>query len=277
MFENSKYISLNDKMKIPTTGFGTWKISDSEAPEIVGEALNAGYRLIDTAAMYENESGIGSAIKESSVPRSEIFLASKVWNNMHGYDSTLRAMDSSLTKLKTTYLDLYHIHWPAPYQDKFVSTWKALSRLNKEGLAKSIGVCNFTVTYLQRLLDETGIVPAVNQVELHPYFQQNELRDYHLKHGIVTEAWSPLARTEIFNDPIIVKLASKYHKTSAQIILRWHLENKIVAIPKSSHTLRMLENLDIFDFKLNSDDLNEMLRIDKIDGRIGPDPVTATF
>lgn len=277
MFENPRYITLNDKMKMPTHGFGTWKIADIDAPLVVSHALSAGYRLIDTAAIYENENGVGTAILESSVSRSEIFLASKVWTNMQGYDSTLRAMDLSLKKLKTDYLDLYHIHWPAPYQDKYVSTWKALSRLHKEGLARSIGVCNFTIEYLQRLIDETGIVPSVNQIELHPHFQQRQLREFHLKHGIVTESWSPLARTEIFNDALILKLSEKYKKTPAQVILRWHFDNGIVAIPKSSHTGRILENLDIFDFTLSQEDLDDVLKIDNVNGRTGPDPVKATF
>lgn len=277
MFENPKYITLNDKMKMPTIGFGTWKITNVDAPKIVSEALDAGYRLIDTATVYENEDGVGTAIKESSVSRAEIFLATKVWSNMHGYDSTLRAIDISLNKLKTDYLDLYHIHWPAPHLDKYVPTWKALARLHKEGLARSIGVCNFNISHLQRLLDETGIVPAVNQIELHPYFQQHELREFHAKHGIVTEAWSPLARGGIFDDPVIVKLTEKYNKTPAQIVLRWHFENGIIAIPKSSRLSRMFENQDIFDFFLSPNDLKELSEIERIDGRTGPNPETANF
>lgn len=277
MMENLKYITLNDKMKMPTIGFGTWKISNVEAPQIVGEALNSGYRMIDTATVYENEEGVGIAIKESALTRAEIFLSTKIWSSCHGYDSSLRAMDVSLKKLQTDYIDLYLIHWPNPTLDKYIPTWKALARLHKEGLAKSIGVCNFHIPHLQRLLDETGIVPAVNQIELHPYFQQNELREFHIKHGIVTESWSPLARGEIFSDPIIVMLAQKYKKTAAQIILRWHFENGLIAIPKSVKTNRILENLDIFDFHLNGEDLTLMTTVDKKNGRTGPNPETAGF
>ena len=172
--QTPKYIDLNDKMKMPTIGFGTWKISDSDAPKVVGLALDSGYRMIDTASMYGNEKGVGVAIKENSLSREEIFLATKLWSNDQGYDAALRAMDNALTKLQTTYLDLFFIHWPAPKLDKYVATWKALSRLHKEGLAKSIGVCNFTVEYLQRLFDETGIVPSVNQIScIHIFNKKN--------------------------------------------------------------------------------------------------------
>lgn len=277
MQENPKFISLNDKMKMPTVGFGTWKVSDEDAPAVVTQALDAGYRMVDTATVYENERGVGKAIKENVLSRSEIFLSTKIWSNSHGYDSALRAMDVSLEKLQTDYIDLYLIHWPNPTLDKYLPTWKALARLHKEGLAKSIGVCNFQIPHLQRLLDETGIVPSVNQIELHPYFQQKELREFHQRHGIVTESWSPLAKGEVFSDPLIVSLSEKYHKTPAQIVLRWHFDNGLVAIPKSSNTKRMLENLDIFDFSLSAEDLTLMTTIDKKDGRIGPNPDTASF
>lgn len=277
MVTDPKFILLNDKMKMPTVGFGTWQISNAEAPVIINQALDAGYRLIDTASMYNNEEGIGKAIKENSLSRAEIFLATKLWSNDHGYDNALRAMDNSLKRLQTDYIDLFHIHWPVPKSDKYVPTWKALSRLHKEGLAKSIGVCNFQISHLQRLLDETGIVPAVNQIELHPHFQQKELREFHAKHGIVTEAWSPLSRGEVFTDKAIAALSEKYKKSPAQIVLRWHFENGLVAIPKSSNFSRILENLNIFDFKLNESDLVEISKIDKTDGRISANPDTADF
>ncbi|MBC7713177.1 MAG: aldo/keto reductase [Rhizobacter sp.] len=275
--ENPKFISLNDKMKMPTVGFGTWRVSNTEAPEVVNQALDAGYRLIDTASMYNNEEGVGKGIKENSLSRNEIFLATKLWSNDHGYDSALRAMDNSLKKLQTDYIDLFHIHWPVPKQDKYVSTWKALNRLHKEGLAKSIGVCNFQISHLQRLIDETGIIPSVNQVELHPHFQQKELREFHAKHGIVTEAWSPLARSEVFTDPVILSISKKYNKTPSQIVLRWHFESGIIAIPKTSKVSRMLENLNIFDFSLTAEDLKELSKIDREDGRTGANPDTADF
>ncbi|MEA9356112.1 aldo/keto reductase [Bacteriovorax sp. PP10] len=274
---NQKYTNLNDGLKIPTVGFGTWKVSDTEAPAVVEEALAAGYRSIDTAAIYGNESGVGTAIKNSSVDRAEIFLTTKVWNSEQGYDSTLRAMDTSLKKLKTDYVDLYLIHWPMPAQDKYVATWKALNRLRTEGIARSIGVCNFNIDHLERLIGETGVIPVLNQVELHPYFQQKELRDFHAKHNIATEAWSPLARGKLFEDKVIVELAKKYNKTPSQIVLRWHFENGIIAIPKSSHTKRILENIDIFDFNLEASDLALISTIDDVNGRTSFDPATAVF
>jgi 2,5-diketo-D-gluconate reductase A len=274
---NQKYTNLNDGLKIPTVGFGTWKISDTEAPAVVEEALAAGYRSIDTAAIYANETGIGAAIKNSDLDRSEIFLTTKVWNSEQGYDSTLRAMDTSLRKLKTDYVDLYLIHWPMPAQDKYVATWKALNRLRTEGIARSIGVCNFNINHLERLIGETGAVPVLNQIELHPCFQQKELRDFHAKHNIATEAWSPLARGKLFEEKIIVDLAKKHNKTPSQIILRWHFENGIIAIPKSSHTKRILENIDIFDFNLETSDLALISTIDDVNGRTSFDPETAVF
>lgn len=274
---NHKYINLHDGLKIPTVGFGTWKISNEEAPAVVEEALAAGYRSIDTAAVYGNENGIGQALSKTNLKRSEIFLTTKVWNSEQGYDSTLRAMDSSLKKLKTDYVDLYLIHWPMPAQDKYVATWKALNRLRTEGIARSIGVCNFNIDHLERLLGETGVVPVLNQIELHPYFQQKELREFHAKHNIATEAWSPLARGKLFEEKVISDLAKKYNKTPAQIVLRWHFDNGIIAIPKSSHTKRILENIDIFDFSLDGDDLAIMSTIDDVNGRTSFDPVTAVF
>ncbi len=268
---------MNDKMLIPTVGFGTWQISDAEAPKIVEEALEIGYRLIDTAAMYKNEEGIGAALKNTKLKREEIFLATKVWNTDQGYDATLRAMDSSLSKLKTDYLDLYMIHWPAPKQDKYLSSWKALMRLRKEGIAKTIGVCNFNQEQIERLINETGIIPAVNQIELHPHFQQKELRAFHEKHNIVTEAWSPLARGKLFSDEQIVAIAKTHNKTPAQIVLRWHFDNGIIAIPKSSTESRILENIDIFNFSLTPSELTILSTIDNINGRTGPSPDTADF
>ncbi len=275
---SEKFITLNDGMKIPTIGFGTWKISDADATKAVDEALSAGYRLIDTASVYGNEAGIGRALKENSLSRQEIFLTTKVWNTDHGYDATLRAMDKSLGNLQTSYVDLYLIHWPRVNSDKYVPTWKALNRLRNEGLARSIGVSNFTIPQLEILMNETGVVPAVNQIELHPYFQQHELRYFHEKHKIATEAWSPLARAgKLFQDEMITGFAKKYNKTPAQIVLRWHYENGIISIPKSSHPARMLENLDIFDFHFDEHDLTIMDIIDDDNGRTGPDPLTADF
>lgn len=275
--ENLKYIKLNDGLKMPTVGFGTWQISNEDAKDAVLNALDAGYRSIDTAMIYANEEGVGDALKATSLHREEIFLTTKVWNTDQGYDQTLRAMDNSLKRLKTDYVDLYLIHWPRPSDDKYVATWKALNRLRTEGIARSIGVCNFHIDYLERIIHETGVVPAVNQVELHPFFQQKELREFHQKHNIVTEAWSPLSRGTIFTNEVILDLSHKYKKTAAQIILRWHFENGIVAIPKSSNPKRLLENLDIFDFHLSADDLEAMNKLDSNSGRTGADPAFADF
>ena len=274
---NKKYIDLNDKMKMPTVGFGTWRISNEEAPRSIEEALAAGYRSIDTAKVYDNEEGVGIGLKESPIEREEIFLTTKVWNSDQGYDSTLRALETSLKKLQTSYVDLYLIHWPAPKLDKYIPTWKALSRLRQEGLARSIGVCNFNIDHLDRIISETGIVPAVNQVEIHPHFQQKKLREFHLKHNIATEAWSPLARGKLFSDEVIISLAKKYQKTPAQIVLRWHFDSGIIAIPKSAQVARILENIDIFDFHLSAEDLALIATLDKENGRTGPNPLTADF
>lgn len=274
---NEKFITLNDGMKIPTIGFGTWRVGDAEAPEVIDQALGAGYRLIDTASMYSNEAGIGKGIKESALSREEIFLTTKVWNSDHGYDATLRAMDKSLINLKTPYVDLYLIHWPGVNSEKYIPTWKALERLRREGIARSIGVCNFTIAHIEKLISETGIIPTINQIELHPYFQQKELREFHEKHKIITEAWSPLARGNLFASEVIVELSKKYNKTPAQIVLRWHYENGIIAIPKSSSPARMIENLDIFNFHFESADLLKLSALDDEHGRTGANPLTADF
>ena len=277
METNQRYVHLNDGMKIPTLGFGTWKIQDNEAPNVIEEALAAGYRLIDTASIYANEVGVGIGIRQSSLKREELFLTTKVWNSDHGYDATLRAMEASLNRLKVSYVDLYLIHWPGVNSEKYIPTWKALERLRREGLARSIGVSNLTISHLERLISETGIVPAVNQIELHPYFQQKELRAFHEKHKIVTESWSPLARGNFIQDKVIIKLSEKYQKSWAQIVLRWHYENGLIAIPKSINSIRILENLNIFDFNLDPHDLENMNQLDRADGRTGPDPLTANF
>ena len=274
---NQKYINLNDGLKIPTIGFGTWKISNDSAPVVIEAAIAAGYRSIDTATIYANEEGVGRGISQSSIAREEIFLTTKVWNSEQGYDATLRAMETSLKKLKTDYVDLYLIHWPMPALDKYVATWKALNRLRTETIARSIGVCNFNIEHLERLIGETGVVPVLNQIELHPNFQQKKLRDFHAKHNIATEAWSPLGRGKAFEDKVIVDLAKKYNKTPAQIILRWHFENGIIAIPKSSTTSRILENINIFDFNLTNEDLAVITTLDDINGRTSFDPLTANF
>lgn len=269
--------TLNDSMKIPTVGFGTWQVEEGDGSEIVRKALESGYRLIDTATIYNNEQSVGEGIKKSGLKREEVFLTTKVWGSDQGYDQTLRAFEKSLERLQTDYVDLYLIHWPMPEMKKYVGTWKALIKLRSTGMVKSIGVSNFNEDLIIELIENTGITPAVNQVELHPFFQQRALREFHFKHKIATEAYTPLARGNVFNHPIIQKLAGKHQKTAAQIILRWHFENGIIAIPKSSNYKRMLENLDIFDFRLSADDLIEIGSMDSLNGRTGQDPMTAKF
>jgi 2,5-diketo-D-gluconate reductase A len=262
---------------MPQLGFGLWQVSEAEAEQATLLAFNAGYRSIDCAMIYENEAGLGRAIKKSKLSRDQLFITTKLWNDDQGYDTTLKAFDESMEKLGLDVLDLYLIHWPSGYRNAYVPTWKALIELKKQGRVKSIGVSNFTIENLNRIIDETGVVPSVNQVELHPHFQQNELRAFHAHHGIHTESWSPLGQGKILKDPTILKIAQKYTKSAAQVILRWHLDNNLIVIPKSVTPERIHENFNVFDFNLTADDLAQMAQIDSKTGRIGPDPATAQF
>lgn len=262
---------LNDGRSIPTLGFGTWKISDGEAARLVRFAIESGYRLIDTAALYDNERGVGEGVRTSGVPREELFVTTKLWNDRHRYDDALRAFDESMEKLGLDYVDLYMVHWPAPAAGRFVEAWKALVRIHQEGRARSIGVCNFHEQYLERIIDETGVVPTVNQIELHPFFQQRELRAFHEARGIATESWSPLARAQYLDEPTLHALAKKHGKTPAQIVLRWHLDSGLIAIPKSAHEGRIQENFDVFDFQLDEDDMQKIGALDR-GMRTGIDP-----
>jgi 2,5-diketo-D-gluconate reductase A len=267
-------IRLNNGVEIPQLGFGVWQVPDAETPDAVAAALEAGYRSIDTAAMYHNEAGVGRAIAASGIPREELFVTTKLWNDAHGYDSALRAFDESLGKLGLDYLDLYLIHWPAPGRDRYVDTWRAFEKLVADGRVRAIGVSNFQIPHLHRLFDETGTVPAVNQIELHPKLQQETLRAFHAEHGIVTEAWSPLARGAMLrDDETISALAEKHGKTPAQIVLRWHIQIGNVVIPKSVTPSRIRENTEVFDFELDEADLKRITALDE-DGRIGPNPDT---
>ncbi|WP_269858864.1 aldo/keto reductase [Streptomyces sp. RPT161] len=267
-------ITLNNGVTMPQLGYGVWQVPDAQATDAVRTALEAGYRSIDTAAAYGNEGGVGRAISSSAIAREEIFVTTKVWNNHHGYDSTLRAFDSSLAKLGLERLDLYLIHWPVPSRDLYVDTWRALEKLYADGLVRAIGVCNFQPAHLRRLLDETDVVPAVNQIELHPHFQQAELRAFHAEHDIATEAWSPLGQGKgLLDDPTIGKIAEKHGRTPAQIVLRWHIQLGNVAIPKSVTPSRIAENIDVFGFELDGDDLAALAGLDS-GTRLGPDPDT---
>ncbi|HUH40451.1 MAG TPA: aldo/keto reductase, partial [Castellaniella sp.] len=222
MSSNQAYVSLHDGRRAPQLGFGTWQIPDAEAPAAVHTALEAGYRSIDTAYIYGNEVGVGKAIAQSGIPRDQVFVTTKVWNNRHGHDSTKAALHESLERLQMDYVDLYLIHWPIPKENRYIDAWEALIQLRDEGLTKSIGVCNFQVPHLQKLLDKTGVLPVVNQIELHPYFQQTELRAYHADHEILTEAWSPLGQGTTLSDPVLTAIAHKHQVSPAQVVLRWH-------------------------------------------------------
>ena len=265
-------IDLNDNRPMPQLGFGVWQVPNHEARSIVTEAIAAGYRSIDTAAVYGNEEGVGEAVRASSVAREELFITTKLWNNNHGYDAALAAFDQSLARLKLDFVDLYLIHWPLPRGEAYLDAWRALIRLRDDGRAKSIGVSNFKIPHLRRLMDETGVVPALNQIELHPRFQQKELRGFHAEHGIATESWSPLGQGTLMTDEALAALGRKYGKTPAQVILRWHLDNGLIAIPKSATPSRIRQNIDVFDFTLTMEDIAVLESLDDKAGRVGPNP-----
>jgi 2,5-diketo-D-gluconate reductase A len=257
---------------MPQVGYGVFQIPPRETEEAVRTALDAGYRSLDTAAMYRNEEGVGRAIAASGLPREELFVTTKLNNDAHGFDAALQAFEASRGRLGLDYLDLYLIHWPLPARDKYVETWKALVHLRDEGRVRSIGVSNFQPAHLDRIIDATGVVPALNQVELHPYLAQPALRASHADLGIVTEAWSPLAKGgELLSDQTVTSLAEKYGRTPAQVVLRWHLQLGNVVIPKSVTPQRIRENLDLFDFELDPDDMAEIESLDR-GRRTGPDP-----
>ncbi len=267
-------LTFNNGVEIPQVGFGVFLVPEDETKAAVASALEAGYRHIDTAMIYQNEAAVGAAIAESSIDRADIFVTTKCWNDDQGYDAARKAFDASLARLGLDYLDLYLIHWPVPSRDRYVETWKALEALYAEGRARSIGVSNFQPAHLQRLFDETETVPAINQIELHPWLQQRELRAFHAEHGIVTEAWSPLAAGgDFLEDPTISTIAKKHDVSAAQVILRWHLDLGNVVIPKSVNPARMASNLDLFGFALDEDDHEEIAGLDS-GHRVGDDPDT---
>ena len=270
-------VRLRDGRSMPALGYGVWQVPDSDAEGATTEAIVAGYRSIDTAQIYANEAGVGRAIAASGVPRSDLFITTKVWNTSQGRDTTKRAFEASLKKLGGDYLDLYLIHWPSPKRGKFVETWQALVELKKEGRVRSIGVSNFGPDELGRIIEATGEKPVLNQIELHPRFQQRETRAYHAEHGIATEAWSPLGQGQLLQDPAILALAQKHGRSAAQVILRWHLKNDFIVIPKSVTPSRIRENIDVFGFDLDDADMRTLDGLDSAEGRIGPNPFTATF
>jgi len=271
MTETGAAVRLNNGVSMPRLGFGVFQVPDEQATAAVAAALETGYRSIDTAALYGNEHGVGVAIKSAGVPRQDLFVTTKLWNADQGAERVLPAFERSLGRLGLDYVDLYLIHWPAPSLDRYVETWRAFERLYADDRVRAIGVSNFTIAHLTRLLAETGTVPAVNQVELHPSLQQPALRAFAAEHGIVTEAWSPLGQGAAVSDPTIVRLADRHRRTAAQVVLRWHLELGNVAIPKSVTPSRIRENFDVFGFRLTGEDLREIALLDT-GRRIGPDP-----
>ncbi|MFF9674491.1 aldo/keto reductase [Streptomyces eurythermus] len=274
MSSNVPPIILNNGVEMPQLGYGVWQVPDDEAERAVATALQAGYRSIDTAAIYGNEEGTGKAIAASGVPREEIFVTTKVWNSDHGYDATLRAFDTSLAKLGLDYVDLYLIHWPLPSRDAYVDTYKAFEKLYADKRVRAIGVSNFLPEHLRRLTEETSVIPAVNQIELHPHLQQRESRAVHGELGIATEAWSPLGQGKgLLEVPAVVAIARKHDRTPAQVVLRWHLQLGNIVIPKSVTPSRIKENIAVFDFSLDDEDLAAISALNE-DRRLGPDPAT---
>jgi len=265
-------IVLNNGIAMPQLGLGVWQISDSDMPVVVKTALESGYRSFDTAAIYGNEASLGHALRMSGIARSELFVTTKLWNDRQGEKSALKAFDESLKRLGLDYVDLYLIHWPHPAANKYVETWAALEALHRDGRARAIGVSNFHTPHLERVLAKATIVPAVNQIELHPGLQQADLRAFDAAHAIATESWSPLARGDL-GHPTLAEIAAKYRKTAAQIVLRWHVELGLIVIPRSRNPARIRENAAIFDFALGTEDKAAIAALERYQ-RVGPNPDT---
>jgi diketogulonate reductase-like aldo/keto reductase len=266
-------VSLRDGEQIPQLGFGVFQVPPEDTTEVTTRAFEAGYRHIDTAKAYQNEAQVGQAFRASGLDRDDVFITTKCFNDDHGYEQAKEAFGASLNRLELDFVDLYLIHWPVPSQDKYVETWKAFIELQEQGLVRSIGVSNFQPAHLHRIIDETGVTPVVNQIELHPRFQQAGLRREHEDLGIATEAWSPLAQGAVLDDPVIERLAEAHDKTPGQVTLRWHIQLGNIVFPKSVTPERIEENFDIFDFHLTDDEMAEIKELDAGD-RIGPDPDT---
>jgi 2,5-diketo-D-gluconate reductase A len=273
-------LPFHDGRSIPQLGLGVWQVADDIAAQVVQDAISCGYRHVDTARIYDNEAGVGAGIRASGVARDELFVTTKLWNDEQGDVDVVRsALEASLGRLELDAVDLYLIHWASPARNLYVESWRALVQLREEGLARSVGVSNFPVEHLERAIEATGAVPVINQVELHPYFQQRELRAVHERLGIVTESWSPLGQGgELLADPVIGRIAAEHGVTPAQVVIRWHLQQGLVTIPKSSNAGRIAENFDVFGFELDEFQLAAMETLDRGPaGRIGPDPATANF
>lgn len=273
---SSPRVTLNDGNSIPQVGLGVWQTPAEETERAVTAALQAGYRHIDTAAAYRNEAETGRGLVNSGVPREDVFLVTKLWNSDQGYDATLAAFDASLDRLGVDYLDLYLIHWPVPANNDYVDTFKAFAHLHDQGRVRSIGVSNFEPEHLTVLIDSTGIVPAVNQIELHPLLPQHELREVHARLGIATEAWSPLGQGSLLTDPVISGIAERHGKTPAQVLIRWHIHLGNIVIPKSVNPERIVSNFDVFDFDLDETDMAAIATLET-NTRLGPDPRTFNF
>ncbi|ASV69639.1 aldo/keto reductase [Cytobacillus sp. FSL W7-1323] len=265
-------ITLNNGVEMPQLGFGVWQVQNEEATAAVQTAIEVGYRSIDTAMIYQNEEGVGKAIKNAGIAREDLFITTKVWNTDQGYEQTLKAFDESLEKLGLDYVDLYLVHWPTPQFDTYVDTYKALEKLYKDGRVKAIGVCNFHIEHLERILNECSVKPVLNQVECHPYLSQNELKEFCKKHDIYVEAWSPLQQGgEVLQLDSIKEIANSVGKTPAQVVLRWHLQNDTIVIPKSVTPSRIKENFDVFDFELSQAQMETINKLNRNE-RKGPDP-----
>ena len=270
-------ITFNDGRSIPQVGLGVWQTPNDVAVDAVRTALAAGYRHIDTAAGYQNEEGVGKGLKASGLAREEVFITTKVRNEDQGHDTALAAVANSLKLLDTDYLDLCLIHWPSPWRGKYVETWQALVDLKSQGKIRSIGVSNFEAEHLDAIIAATGETPVLNQIELHPQFQQSKMRAINAERGIATESWSPLGQGKLLEDEAIAAIAEKHGRKPAQVIIRWHIENGLIVIPKSVTASRIIDNFDVFGFSLDADDMAKIAALDSENGRMGPDPMTATF
>lgn len=278
MSYNVPNVKFNDGRSIPQLGYGVWQVEDEVAEKVVGTALETGYRHVDTAAIYGNEAGVGRAIANSDVAREDIFLTTKLWNSDQGYESAFEAFNASLEKLGTDYVDLYLIHWAKPQQSLYLDSWRALIELQKQGKVRSIGVSNFPEEQLREIIEKTGVVPAIHQIELHPYFSQEALRAVHAEYGIATQAWSPLGNgSDLLQNPVLAEIAERHGATPAQVVLAWHLAKGTVAIPKSVTPSRIEENLASVNVKLTAEDIAAVDALSTPEGRIGPDPANIDF
>jgi 2,5-diketo-D-gluconate reductase A len=271
---NIPSIDLNDGHAIPQLGFGVWQVPNEEVVQAVKTAIAAGYRSIDTAQGYENESGVGRAIRDGGVPREQLFITSKLRTRDQGYDTAMRSFDGTMERLGLDYLDLFLIHWPVPAHDRYSDTWKAFVQLQKDGRIRSIGVSNFLPEHLDRIIRDSGVTPAVNQIEVHPEYQQLDVRELHKERGIQIESYSPLGSGAVLDNETVSGIAKKHGKSPAQAIIRWHLQQGLIVIPKSVHEDRIRANIDVFDFELDEEDMARIAKLDRPDGKTGSDPAT---